>query len=247
MKTSLTTLRRPFDFEGAVAFLVGRGVEEPTIRLGAIGAESMSFARATITRHCPGRPLRVLHVGNFVGMSLAALSDIAVSHDPGSVVVSIDPNLDHLGVTDPQQHVLALLDHFGLERNNLVICGYSLNRVANETSAGTFADKPACDGTLASLERLGQRFDVALVDGNHDRDYVRRELEVLIGLLDDEGLLILDDISNVHTKLPELFEEVLGDDRWPLELVDRDERLGVLRPIAGRRRDEERVATGEPG
>ena len=220
---------RPFSFDDAVALLVSRGVDEDTVRLASIAEPSLSFARAAIARHSPQRPLRALHVGNFVGVSLAALSDILVSRDPGSVVVSIDPNLHHHGVQDPQQHALALLDHFGLQHGNLVICGYSLHRTANKTNVGTFADRPACEGTLLSLERLGQRFDLAMIDGNHDADYVRGELELIIRLLGDGALLLLDDVFNPHTKIPELFEEIVNGGQWPLEEIDRDERVAVLR------------------
>ena len=218
-----------FSSEEAIALLVQRGVAEEAVRLGSIPETSMRRVRRTVQRSCPRRPLRALHVGNFVGVSLAALSDVVVSHDPGSVVVSIDPNLPHLGVEDPQGHVLTLLDHFGLQESNVVICGYSLHRSPNETRAGSFADQPAGEGTLLSLERLGQRFDLALIDGNHDADYVRSELDVLVRLLSDNGLLILDDVFNEHTDLPELFEGLVTGERWPLEELARDERLGILR------------------
>lgn len=211
---------RPFAYEDAVSLLVARGVDEDVVRLGSIGARSLAFAAEAIGKHAPPGPLRVLHVGNFVGLSLAALSDVVVRHDPGSVVVSIDPNRTHLGVEDPQSHVLALLNEFGLQRGNVVVCGY--------TFEGS-ADGPAGEDTLPDLERLGQRFDLAVIDGNHDTAYLRRELEVVVRMLEDGGLLILDDVSHAYQGIRELFDELVAGDAWPLRKVGRDERLGVLR------------------
>ena len=211
----------PFSYEDAVSFLTSRGLDEHSVRLGSIQEGSMAFAAEVIARHLPRGPVRALQVGNFVGISLAALSDILVGDDPRSLVVSIDPNVKHLGVDDPQSHVLALLSHFGLQDNNLVISGYSLD--------GPGGDDAACENTLASMERLGQRFDLALVDGNHEPGYVRGEVELLVRLLNEGGLLILDDVSHSHKGIRELFKEAAGGATWPLEKVGSDERLGILR------------------
>jgi Methyltransferase domain len=219
---------RPFSFEEAVEVLVSRGIDDHTVRLGSIPESALTLARDAIAEHCPRRPLRVLHVGNYLGISLAAISDIVVRHDPGSVVVSIDPNLKHHGVEDPQRHVLALLDHFGLQRNSVVVCGYSLQRAANETRVGTFADHPACEDTLRSFERLGVRFDLALIDGNHGQDYVRGELARLRGLLSDRAVLILEDVFDDRTALQSCSTQLMADDSWPLELVASDDHVAVL-------------------
>lgn len=213
----------PFSYEEAVAVLTSRGLDEDMVRLGSVSEASMKFAREVIARHAPARPLRGLHVGNYVGLSLAALTDIVVRHDPASVVVSIDPNASHLGIDDPQREVLTLLGHFGLQANNLVVCGYSLSR--------SLAD-PACEDGLINLERLGHRFDVALIDGNHDAEHLRSELDVLVRLLNVAGLLILDDVSHAYEGIRRLFKEVAREDAWPLEKVASDERLGVLRKTA---------------
>jgi hypothetical protein len=192
----------------------------------------LRFVAETVAREAPRRPLRVLHVGNFVGVSLAGVSDIVTRHDPQSVVVSIDPNLAHLDVEDPQSHTLALLDHFGLQRNNLVICGYSLERTANETKAGTFPDTPACEHALESLERLGQRFDLALIDGNHLAPYLRRELDLLVRMVSEAGLLVLDDVTDHFPDVQDLVEAIAADASWPLEKIGQDDRLGILRRTA---------------
>ena len=80
-----------------------------------------------------------------------------------------------------------------------------------------------------SLERLGQRFDVALIDGSHDPAYLRRELVVIVRLLEEGGLLMLDDVSTAYPEVRVVFDELVDRPEWPLEKVGRDERLGVLR------------------
>ncbi len=216
-----------------MSVLVGRGLSENTVRLGSVPEQHLRFVGETIARHAQPALLRALHVGNFVGVSLAALSDIVARHSPESVVVSIDPNLDHLGVHDPQRHTLALLDHFGLRRHNILICAYSLQREANRTHAGIFAEQPAGENALTGLELLGNRFEVAMIDGNHDGGYVRREVEVVVRLLSDGALLILDDVSPAHPHLRELFDELAQDSAWPFEKIDQDSRIGILRRTPG--------------
>jgi predicted O-methyltransferase YrrM len=203
----------PFAYEATVKFLRERGVDEHVIRLGSIDALSMRFAAATIDRHARPGPLRVLHVGNFVGVSLVVLSAIVVGRDPGSVVVSIDPNKTHLGVDDPESHVRALLERFGVADNNRVVRGYTL------------------DGPFDDLEARGERFDVALIDGNHDPDYLRGELEALVHLVEPGGLLILDDVTNTYEGVRRLFHEVAASREWPFEPVTRNVRLGILRRV----------------
>lgn len=239
---------RPFSWQEAVDFLAGRGIADDAMLLGSMPEASVRFMADTIRPHCPRRPLRAVHVGNFVGVSLAGLTDALVRHDPASVVISVDPNLRHLGVEDPQRHVLALLDHFGLQANSIVTSGYSLHRVANETPVGTFADEAAGEETLDCLGRLGQRFDVALLDGNHDAGYVRREVGLLVRLLAPDALLVLDDVRNENTRLPELYDELVADRAWPLEEIAQDGRVGILRrtrlPRRGRGRFRRRTSRG---
>ena len=218
-----------FSYDEAVDVLVRRGVDAESVRIGSMPPSAVQFAEDAIARHAPARPLRVLHVGNYVGVSLAALTDTVVRHDAGSVVVSVDPNLPHLGVTDPQRHVLALLTHFGLQRNNVVVCGYSGEKAVVATPAGMSPAEPAGEMTLASLGRLGVRFDVALIDGNHDVGYLRRELDTLLPLMEEGGLLMLDDVSHVYREVRALFDEIAVDPSWPLESLGSDGRLGVLR------------------
>jgi hypothetical protein len=179
-------------------------------------------------------------VGNFVGISLAALSGslIEVAGDSDPLVVSIDPNIPHNDIADPQAATMAVLNHFGYQRYNVVICGYSLEKsLGNEGAAtvdydpmGAFAQEQACENVLLSLAGLGLSLDVAVVDGSHNAPYLRRELEAIVPLLRDGALLILDDVTDVWVGIRDLFGELGSpDSQWPLEVLDHDGRIGVLR------------------
>ncbi len=234
---------RAFDYEEAVELLVSRGCDEEAIRSGSIQRGSLRFIGETVARRLAGRgPVKALHVGNFLGLSLASLTGILVGRDAGSTVVSVDPNVSHAGIERTQAHALAVLTRFGLQRNSLVICGYSLELVPGNDGIRSFGHDPvsasaaACEHTLASLERTGARFAVVLMDGHHDAGYLRRELTLVQAMLEDGGLLFLDDVSAIWKGIRELFNE-LGEDGsgWPFEQVGYDGRIGALRKRAGAR------------
>jgi len=180
-------------------------------------------------------------VGNFVGISLAALSwslfDFAA---PGATpqVLSVDPNIPHNDIANPEQAVMAVLNHFGYQRFNMIICGYSLEKSLGNEGVGTDAYDPraafdselACENVLISLAELGVELDVAVVDGSHNAAYLRRELEVIVPMLRVGGLLVLDDVTDVWAGIRDLFGEIGSPDSpWPLEIIDHDGRIGVLR------------------
>jgi hypothetical protein len=157
------------------------------------------------------------------------------------VVVSIDPNITHTGVTDTQTATMMVLTHFGYQPYNVVICGYSLEKSFGDDAIRTdeydpksaWADEAACENVLLSLTGVGLQLDVAVVDGSHNAAYLRRELEAIVPLLRVGGLLILDDVSEVWAGIRDLFGELgAPGSQWPLEHVDHDGRLGVVRKTA---------------
>jgi hypothetical protein len=228
---------RAFDYEEAVDLLVSMGCDEEAIRSGSIQDDSLRFVRQTITQRLAGSaPLKALHVGNFVGLSLASLTGTLIERDPDSTVVSVDPNLMHGGIEQTQACALAVLAHFGLQRNSLLICGYSLERVpGNDGIRGIDSDPltasaAACEDTLVSLARIGARFDVVLMDGHHDAEYLRRELTHVQAMLAEGGLLFLDDVSTIWKGIRELFRELSDNDSsWPFEQIGYNGRVGALR------------------
>jgi predicted O-methyltransferase YrrM len=234
---------RPFDESEAITALVARGLNEDNVRAGSIGADHLCFLNRAIHEHLRTEPPhRALHIGNFVGISLAALTHslLEVGGESHPVVVSIDPNIPHNDIADPQTATLGLLGHFGYQRHNVVICGYSLEKtLGNEglrsdryDPTKVHAEEAACENVLLSLAELELPLDVVLIDGTHNAAYLRRELETILPPLRPGGLLILDDVTDVWVGIRELFGELgAPGSPWPLQVVDHDGRLGILQRL----------------
>jgi len=190
-----------------------------------------------------------LHVGNFVGISLAALSAELRDHDPESIVISVDPGIPHRGVDAPDRVALRLLDRFGLTSNNIVITGFSREKSVRddglvcgphpaytapvEAVATALATDAACESVLPNLARLLEgRFDLVMLDGNHDADYLREELRDVARLLREGGLLVLDDVDGgVWEDIAAVFAELAGGGAGYRQ-AGFDGRVGLLERVA---------------
>jgi predicted O-methyltransferase YrrM len=220
--------------EDSIRFLVDRGLDAVQVRDGSMPAASLDYLAETILNRLPSdRPLRVLHIGNFVGVSLAYITWLVSERHPESRVVSIDPNLPHREIEDPQSHAFALLDHLNMLSRNLIINGYTLERDDFELTQEAYASAAACENVLSSLHGLaGPGFDLVVIDGNHAEDYLAREIAAIRGLLADDGIVVFDDIVD-WPSVAAVFNRVSGDDGF-VKLGD-DGRIGILqfarRPI----------------
>lgn len=223
------------DYEEMLSFLMGRGIPEEHLRDGSIPPSSLEFIVSEIVDLLPPVPAHGyhgLHVGNFVGISLASVTGALAAMHPSSVMVSIDPNLTHRGIEHPQDHVLALLKRFNLQNNSLVIGGYSQSKsISNDgvtfdgyDPATAFAGEAACENCLASLTRLGGKFHLALVDGNHEGDYVSRELRALAPLLAEGAVLVMDDVNQAWDEIASIFASL---DEYGFEAKSSDGRVGL--------------------
>lgn len=180
------------------------------------------------------RPWMGLHIGNFVGISLAYFVHAACRADRRSVVVAIDPNVPHRGITNPMAKAVGLLNHFGLQRNVVCVTGYSLGKcVSNDGFVFAGYDPVERFDVEQSFEHVLQclncmtpaRFDYCVTDGNHDADYVRRELDEVYGLLRPGGAVVLDDVSWQWPELMEVYEAV---DSCLYKRIAVSGRVGVL-------------------
>jgi hypothetical protein len=228
----------PYSYEAAIAHIVTRGwTTERHARGGSSPEPSLQRAAEAIEEHFPAGGVRLLHVGNFVGVSLSYLT--SWTRGRGGLVVSVDPDIPHRGVDRPQRAVCDLMDHFGLGQGHLLVCGYSLEKSFSNDSvvfedydpAAAWASESAPEWILPGLAQFGHRFEVAFMDGNHDPAYLRREIAAITKMLVPGGLLVLDDVDDAWEQIRAVFDEV-GDGDWPLDPVCADGRIGILRRSA---------------
>jgi hypothetical protein len=227
-----------YAYEDAMAHLLQRGwTSEFHVRMGSVPEPSLARAVEAFARELPPRP-RILHVGNFLGVSLSYLLHWATAR--AGAIVSVDPDIPHRGVQRPQRAVCDLLTHFGLTEGHLLICGYSLDKTLSNDSvvfegydpAAQWGREAAPENVLPGLVASGQSFDAAFMDGNHDPAYLRREVAEVTRLLNPGSLLVLDDVDEAWQQIRQVFDEVAGDD-WPYEPVLADGRIGILRRLPG--------------
>ncbi|HEY7152191.1 MAG TPA: class I SAM-dependent methyltransferase [Solirubrobacterales bacterium] len=228
-----------FTVADAIEFLVARGLPEDEVRWGSVPEPSLQWSAELLrSRLEGGRPLLALHIGNFVGVSLGFYTALLIEHHPDSVVVSIDPDITHRGIDQPQGHVIALLGRFGLLSNSIIIPGYTLEQNLGDTpgehATETVLAERACEGVLRSLETANVGpFDLAVVDGNHEAAYLSRELELLTRLLRPGGLLVVDDVEvGAWDDVVEAFDAALASSPGTLREIGRDGRMGMLEVAA---------------
>lgn len=230
--------REKFSYSAAIEFLVSRGAPRDQVLAGSMPEASLKLASKILNDHLPPSPVLGIHIGNFLGVSLAALTDAARSIHRESLVISIDPNIPHRGISSPQHEVMALIDKFQLTNHVLCIAGYSLNKsVSNDglnytetyDPIGAFNSEYSCENALAHLTKWHSgSVDFILIDGNHDELYLARELEQCSRLLNSGGILILDDVSHGWEGVMQQFDN-LGD---TYEKVVADGRIGIARKLS---------------
>jgi predicted O-methyltransferase YrrM len=213
--------------EESIRFLVDRGLDPVQVRDGSMPAQSLDYLAAKISDRLPSdRPLRALQIGNFVGVSLAYITWLVGERHPESLVVSIDPNIPYLEVEDPQSHAMALLAHFKMLDRSVIIGGYTLERGDEALAEDAYARSDACENVLGSLDALlGPRFDLVVIDGNHEEDYLDREIDAIRGLLAAGAIVVFDDITD-WPGVAAVFERVSADEAF-VKLGD-DGRIGIV-------------------
>jgi predicted O-methyltransferase YrrM len=221
------------DYEQLLVLAAEAGADPQRLRQGSITHASLDF----ILDRVDGGP--GLHIGNYAGVSLAYL---AANTD--GLVVAVDPNVAQWGPRKAQDVVVRLLQEAGVENRVLLVCGYSLER--NPTYNGSVIDgydpsveylnEAAPVDVLQNLRSLGIRFGWVLLDGNHDASYLQAELEHVEPLLEDGGVVFLDDCNSYWPEIRAVFAN--SGDRWYPD--GHDDRIGVLRRASASRGKNER-------
>jgi hypothetical protein len=239
---SVAAQRVPYSYSAAIEFHCARGLPRGHVVGGSMTDATLAFCSKTLDDLIPptdNKPLVGLHVGNFLGVSLSHFVNYVRQRNENSIVVSIDPDLTHRGIEHPQKHVIAILNHFGLQGNAIICVGYSGKKAISndgvvflgETGVEYdpykgFQGEQSCEDALSNLCAMSEgRFDFAVVDGNHEGSYLQRETTIVRRLLRPEGVLILDDVSDAWAEIKAEFDD-LRSKGW--RAVGADGRVGVL-------------------
>jgi hypothetical protein len=223
-------------YDDVVDFLIARGVDRDHILEGSIPRTSLrTIGEAIDSWLDSSAPLRGLHIGNFVGVSLSFMTAAMVRRHPHSGVIGVDPNLPHRGVHNPQNHVAALLNACGLSSQVLLVAGYSQGKsVSNDGVVfggydphSAYTHEQSCENVLELLCNLGfGQLDIAVIDGNHEAEYLKQEIIQVSKLLRTGGLLVVDDIDDAWEDLRDVFTEIGG---FGFEQLLTDGRIGIAR------------------
>jgi len=224
------------DFESVISFLMRRGLPEHHLREGSVPPKSLEFIKDhSISQFDSNRPLKALHIGNFVGVSLAFTAATLVKKHRKSLVISIDPNLTHRGIINPQAHVSALLSACGLTKNVLIVAGYSGRKsVSNDGTifegydpAKEFDKEFACEESLSNIGQLcPETFDFVFLDGNHEATYLLNEIKQVLPVLRTGGFVVLDDVDAAWAEIRDVFLKVSSLGLVP---IGTDGRVGIAR------------------
>jgi hypothetical protein len=126
-----------YNYKAAIEYHRARGMTNGHLIAGSIPESSVDYCCNILDDLLPtDRPLAGLHIGNFLGISLSHFTDYVRRKNEKSVVMSIDPNIQHQGIENPQNHVISILNHFGLQKNATICVAYSTNKtVSNDGMA----------------------------------------------------------------------------------------------------------------
>ncbi len=223
-----------------ISDLVEKGLDEDQVRAGSMPFKSLLAVKNIIDKNFSNSTIIALHVGNFVGVSLAFFTkSILDSCKQNSLVISIDPNLTHRGISNPMEYSNYLLGKYNLDKNSLVVCGYSLDKSVSNDGENydekynpfeKFENENAPQNVLENLWLVRRNFiDLVLIDGNHEVSYLENEINKVSLLMRDTGIIILDDIDPVHWKdLFDLFEKL---DRGQYRVLFTDNRIAVIQKV----------------
>jgi Methyltransferase domain len=220
----------PYRWSDAVDFLAALNCDRSDVIVASMPERSLDYCCRELEQRIKARPVLGLQIGNFVGVSLCHFTDFVRRLDERSTIVSIDPNLRPRGIENPLEKVISCLNRYDLQSNSVILTGYSLEKSSSDATdpEARFDQEFSCENQLPQLARLmPECFDFAVIDGNHDEQYLTREIVAIHRVLKPGGLLILDDVDwesagGVYRTLdPQCHERLATDGRVGLAMKRR--------------------------
>lgn len=195
------------------AYILELGFDEVQVEWGSIKQEDLD---AILEKLCELKmPIKGIHVGNFVGISLCYLASKLKEINADNLIIAIDPNIPHRGIERPDDVTTKVLKHFDVEDIVLRLTGYSLSKsFSNDRYKYTddydpyehFADESAAQYQLSNLLKMGKSWvDFAIIDGNHEGDYLSEEIMASYSLLRDGGHVYIDDLTGAWPQLVKVY------------------------------------------
>ena len=126
--SSFPGLPNEFSYSNMIQSLVALGLDREQIIAGSIPEGSLLDMFEVIRRENGNSSILGLHIGNYVGVSLVYIARLLVELNPDSHILSIDPNIPHRGIGNPQEKTLYLIDKFGLSKNVSILTGFTLEK-----------------------------------------------------------------------------------------------------------------------
>src|SRR5262245_57288658 len=115
---------------------------------------------------------------------------------------------------NPHQHVVRLAARYGLLSNILPVASFSRARTVRDdgvvystTSVEDQArDDVAFEDAIALLAHLARHaFDLVLLDGHHEADYLRKEIDLIGPMMKPGAIAVLDDVDQYWADLQKVY------------------------------------------
>jgi len=175
------------------------------------------------------QPSRILEIGMANGISSAYMARAQTGY---TNMPSAHRIIDPFQSSQWQNAGKTLLKRLGLDHNVSVVEDYSFR-------------------AIPELEKKGERFDLAFIDGNHCLDYTLSDLLLADRVLHPAGLIVLDDSTDFGVKVAVRYldkyrsnlKRIVFDSPWVhfiREVTNRRRRLTVYQKIG----EDERGADG---
>lgn len=236
MQTEEYTIVNAYDYEESIRILVSYNLDEAEIRSGSIPEEDLNFLTFELKR-CfrDHEKLNLLHIGNFVGVSLCYIANYVRQLHVDGLVVSIDPNIEHRGIVHPEDYVKKLISYFQLDKNILLLDAFSLEKNPKNDGGVLYTNKielkieNGCSHALINLTKISSdKFDICIIDGNHKSEYLLEEINSLVMLIKSGGLIVLDDIL-FWEDVKRVFDQLQIDKSF--QLVASNDRIGIIKVL----------------